>query len=185
VSSGNLGALNASLIGENVGMGGSVDEIQVAFMNSAHHRENILDAGFNQVGIGVIVSGGTVFVTEDFLQAKGGPVSARPTPVAHPVVKKPASAPKPVNRVASAPKRAAAAPAASPPTSAAPAPAPTGVVTAVPYEPAPAAAAAPGRVLNQAVSGHGTSAWWAGLLGIMLLAGGAGGHLVVRRRRGA
>src|SRR5437764_12126357 len=134
VTQGNLSALNASLLGENVGMGGDVATIHTAFMNSEHHRENILDSGFNQVGIGVIVSGGTVYVTEDFLHSKSA-ATARPTPIAHPSVP-PSSTPR-----SSSPKPASAAPkhvavAAAPPAStppaptAAPAPAPSGVVNA-------------------------------------------------------
>src|SRR5439155_9289249 len=136
-----------------------VASIHNAFMNSEHHRDNILYAKFNQVGIGVIVSGETIFVTEDFLGANGGPASARPTPVAHPAAKKPASAPKPSNRVASAAAPRPAVPVASPPTTAAPPPppSPTGVVTALPLEPAPVkAVASPGRVVT-----HGPASMWA------------------------
>ena len=104
VSQGNLGALNASSLGENVGMGGDVATINDALMNSPHHLENIMDPAFNQVGIGVIVSGGTVYVTEDFLHSKS-PGTARPTPVAHPAVPK-ASAPHSSSpKVASSPPR--------------------------------------------------------------------------------
>src|SRR5205085_7816616 len=123
-SQGNLKALNASLLGENVGMGGDVPSLHDAFMNSEHHRENILDGGFNQVGIGVIVSGGVVYVTEDFLHSKSAG-TARPTPVAHPTVPR---APRSSAPRSSAPKVAAAAPkhvaaAASSPAPAAPPPA--------------------------------------------------------------
>jgi hypothetical protein len=182
VTDATLKLLNASSIGENVGMGGAVGQVNDAFMNSPHHRDNILDTGFNQVGIGVIVSGGTVYVTEDFVQAKGGPVSARPTTVAHPVVKKQATAPAP-SRVASAPKRSSApsAPTAAPVTTAPPAAAqPPGVVAAVPLDVVPAASPA-----SAALPAHeqGPGLVWAGLLGAVLLAGSAGGHVAARRRR--
>jgi hypothetical protein len=75
VSQGNLSALNASLLAENVGMGSDVQTVQDAFMNSEHHRENILDPGLNQAGFGVVVAGdGTVYITERFF---GGCTQAR------------------------------------------------------------------------------------------------------------
>ena len=187
VSQGNLKALNASLLGENVGMGGDVPSLHDAFMNSEHHRENILDGGFNQVGIGVIVSGGVVYVTEDFLHSKSAG-TARPTPVAHPTVSKPA-APKAkvAPKVASVAPKGVAAPSAPPataPPATAPAPAPMGVVTPVDLEPTPmAAAAAPGGVLSSALDGG--TAVWAAMFGALLLVGAVGGNVVVRRRRRA
>jgi hypothetical protein len=188
VSQGNLKGLNASSLGENVGMGGDVAGLHDALMNSPHHRENILDPAFNQVGIGVIVSGGTVFVTEDFLHSKSAG-TARPTPVAHPTVSKPA-APR-ATKVASAPPRrvaAASTPAQAGPVAAsaapAPAPQPVGVVTAVPIEPAPVATAAlPAGVLSDVLDGG--TAVWAAMFGALLLVGALGSHVVVRRRRPA
>ena len=57
-------------LGENVGMGPTCDDIHTAFMNSTHHRENILDPSFNYVGVGVVIaSDGTIYVTEVFMQA--------------------------------------------------------------------------------------------------------------------
>jgi hypothetical protein len=182
VSEGTLKSLNASSIGENVGMGGSAASVHDAFMNSPHHRDNILDTSFNQVGIGVIVNGSTLFVTEDFLQAKGGPVTARPTPVAHPVVKKAPAAPAPI-RVASAPKKAVAGPpSTAPPVTTAPTPAPEspGVVMAVPLDPVPAASPATAK---RPVDAEGSSLAWAAVLGAVLLAGAAGGHVAARRHQ--
>ncbi|MFN2610189.1 MAG: CAP domain-containing protein [Actinomycetota bacterium] len=71
-------------LGENVGMGPTCDDIHTAFMNSPHHRANILDSQFNYVGIGVVVaSDGTIYVTEVFMKASGG--TTTPTaPVARP-----------------------------------------------------------------------------------------------------
>ena len=181
VTTATLAALNASSVGENVGMGGGVAQVHEAFMNSPHHRDNILDAVFNQVGIGVIVSGGTVYVTEDFLKAKGGLASARPTPVAHPAVKKAAPA-RTVSSVAAAPKQTVR-PATSPPTSAAPPP--EGVVTATPLDAGSVDRGAPAKIVPRAAGSHASVAGWAALLGVVLLAGSASGHLVVRRRRRA
>lgn len=186
VTEGNLKALNASLLGENVGMGGDVPTVHDAFMNSPHHRENILDPGFNQVGIGVIVANDTVFVTEDFLHSKSVG-TARPTPVAHPSVVTPAAKRSSAPKVASAPAPkkvvvAAAPVAAAPPTSApapAPAPAPAGVVNAVPFAPVPAAAS-PAGVLSSVLDGG--DAVWGAMFGALLLVGALGGHVAIRRR---
>lgn len=41
-------------LGENVGVGGTVDSLHRAFMNSPGHRHNILYPSFAHVGIGVI-----------------------------------------------------------------------------------------------------------------------------------
>ena len=53
--------------GENVGYAGSVDQVHGMLMQSAGHRANILAPGYSQVGIGVVRSGGTVWVTMDFV----------------------------------------------------------------------------------------------------------------------
>ena len=57
-----------SKLGENVGVGSTVDSIQTAFINSPHHYENLVDPLFNYVGIGVVDSGGKIYVTVDFMQ---------------------------------------------------------------------------------------------------------------------
>jgi len=41
-------------LGENVGRGGSNDQIHTAYLNSPGHRANILDPSFNQVGAGAV-----------------------------------------------------------------------------------------------------------------------------------
>ena len=63
-------------IGENVGDGPDAGTIHQAFMNSAGHRANIL-GDYNYVGIGVVQSGGTTWVTEDFLKASEQPTVTR------------------------------------------------------------------------------------------------------------
>jgi len=54
------------ILGENVGVGGSVSQLYVAFMNSPPHRENILDRRFRSVGVGVVVRNGRTWVTVIF-----------------------------------------------------------------------------------------------------------------------
>jgi len=59
-------------LGENVGRGGSIQTVHVAYMNSSGHRRNILDRSFNQVGAGAVWGdcGGrrTVFTVQVFMQ---------------------------------------------------------------------------------------------------------------------
>lgn len=53
-------------VAENVGRGPSVSSIHRALMDSPGHRANILDSRVTEVGIGVVVSGSTVWVTQVF-----------------------------------------------------------------------------------------------------------------------
>jgi uncharacterized protein YkwD len=189
VSQANLKALNASSIGENVGMGGDVQSIQDAFLNSPHHLENILDSAYNQVGIGVIVSGGVIYVTVDFLHSNSAG-TARPTPVPHPAAPKPATPRASSPKVASGtprPVSAAATPAAvsAAPPATAPAPVPQGVIKSVEFEPAagPAAPLATAGTLSNVLDGG--TAVWAAMFGVLLLVGLVGAPAVVRRRRPA
>lgn len=41
-------------LGENVGRGGSNDQIHAAYLNSPGHRANIVDSSYNQVGAGAV-----------------------------------------------------------------------------------------------------------------------------------
>jgi hypothetical protein len=69
-------------LGENVGMGASVDGLHKAFVNSPHHYENLVDPAFGHVGIGIVMNGNTIFVTQVFMQlmsAKAAPVVTPPT----------------------------------------------------------------------------------------------------------
>jgi hypothetical protein len=95
-------ALGAAYLGENVAMNSDVDDMHRRLMASPHHRENILDGRFTQVGIGVAAApDGKLFATEDFVQPRAG---AAPAP----------AAPKRAARSAPpAPRRAAALPVAA------------------------------------------------------------------------
>jgi len=59
---------NWQVVGENVGDGTDVRTLDDAFWNSPGHRENELYPTFTDVGIGVVVKAGTVWVTLDFRQ---------------------------------------------------------------------------------------------------------------------
>lgn len=53
-------------VGENVGYGPNAAVIHTAFMNSPAHKANIVDRDYTEVGIGVVVRNGRVWVTEVF-----------------------------------------------------------------------------------------------------------------------
>ena len=57
-----------SILGENVGVGSTPDELQAMFEASGPHRDNMLNGGYNQVGIGVTQGGdGRLYVTQFFV----------------------------------------------------------------------------------------------------------------------
>ena len=114
----NVVSLPWTKLGENVGVGGSVDAIQTAFINSPHHYENLVDPVWNYIGIGVVDSGGRIWVTVDFMQLGSVPVTSAPGPPPRAVRPQTTTAPHP-------------------------APVPQPVTVAAPAEPAPAPAPAP------------------------------------------
>ncbi|MGH9177758.1 MAG: CAP domain-containing protein, partial [Acidimicrobiales bacterium] len=69
------------LVGENVGLGQTVDQVHAALMASTSHREELLDPRFTGIGVGVVVSGGSLWVSEVFRQRSGDPA---PAPAAAP-----------------------------------------------------------------------------------------------------
>ena len=55
-------------IGENVGYGTSVEQVQSLLQASAPHRANMLSTQFNQVGVGVAVgANGYTYVAQEFV----------------------------------------------------------------------------------------------------------------------
>lgn len=54
---------NWTIGGENVGVGGTLESLEGAFMASRDHRENILRPEFNHAAIGVARADGRVWVT--------------------------------------------------------------------------------------------------------------------------
>lgn len=57
-------------IGENIAKGQkSPQEVVEAWMNSPGHRANILNSNFNQIGVGVVQSGGYYYWTQLFIRA--------------------------------------------------------------------------------------------------------------------
>ncbi|HYI46544.1 MAG TPA: CAP domain-containing protein [Actinomycetota bacterium] len=70
---------NWTWLGENVGVGNTVDSLHVAFMNSPDHRDNILFSKFRHIGIGTRMQGGRMWVTVLF-EAKTDPGTTLPMP---------------------------------------------------------------------------------------------------------
>jgi hypothetical protein len=68
-------------IGENVGDGFGVAELEQAFEQSPHHYENLVNPAFAVVGIGVVEVQGVMWVAEDFVQPQARR-AARPAPAA-------------------------------------------------------------------------------------------------------
>ncbi len=61
-----LSGYHWSLGGENVGVGGSLDSLETAFMESREHRHNILRRSFEHTAIGIVREGDTLWVTVIF-----------------------------------------------------------------------------------------------------------------------
>ena len=115
---------NWTVLGENVGMAGDVPTVQAAFMASPHHKANILDPRYTQMGVGSASSiypscGCTVlWVVVDFrrpatVSAATAPVAPKPavkTTTVKPATVKPATA-KPATVKATAAKPTAGKPA--------------------------------------------------------------------------
>ncbi|MFP5316768.1 MAG: CAP domain-containing protein, partial [Acidimicrobiia bacterium] len=94
--------------GENVGMGGSLASIHEALLASPGHFRNIVDPDFDRVGLGVVVTGNTLWLVQNFVMSRSGTAAAAPA----------AAAPAPV--VTAAPSTAPATTRAPRPTTTAP-----------------------------------------------------------------
>jgi hypothetical protein len=66
-------------VSENVGRGPSVASLHQALMASEGHRRNILDERMTEVGVGVVIRDGRVWVTQNFRRPKDNVVTAPPT----------------------------------------------------------------------------------------------------------
>ena len=127
-------------VGENVGRGATVDDVHTALMASAQHRGEILDARFTGIGVGVVESGGVLWVTEVFRQRAAAATSAAAPAPAPPRVTPPP--PEPAE-----PEPAEPAPAPTPPPAVPTTEAPTTTTTTAA---APAPSTAPPVVLQPA-----------------------------------
>ncbi len=77
---------NWARLGENVGRGPSVDEIQVAFSTSPGHLENLLDPRWDAMAIGIAKSSdGLLYVTQRFEDLRA--VEPAPAPLPAPAAR--------------------------------------------------------------------------------------------------
>lgn len=60
---------NWRAVGENVGDGPSISDLDAAFMASPKHRDNILDPSYDDVGIATVSRSGLIWITVDFRDA--------------------------------------------------------------------------------------------------------------------
>lgn len=83
-------------LGENVGIGPSVGEVDGAFWNSQDHRNNIL-GGWDRMGIGVVDEGGDIYVVQVFKRSRDGSKSngSNSSADSHSSASKPKPKPKP------------------------------------------------------------------------------------------
>ena len=70
---------NWTLLGENVGVGNTVQSLHAAFMASPTHKRNIMLSEFRHVGIGTIQDGNRLWVTVIF-EAETNPGTTLPMP---------------------------------------------------------------------------------------------------------
>lgn len=114
-------------LGENVGVGGTVDALFDAFVASPKHYENLVDPGYRFIGVGVAWDGDRMFTAHRFMSvfdpvAPAPPATPKPAKqVAKPSPPSTAGAPVPRELAAADPTTATTAP----PPPAAPPPAPS------------------------------------------------------------
>jgi uncharacterized protein YkwD len=86
------GIAKFSALGENIawveGYANDGYQLHIGWMRSAGHRANMLQPGFDAVGIGVVCAGGRAWATQDFgrLDSSGAPPMTSTTPAAEPQV---------------------------------------------------------------------------------------------------
>jgi len=60
-------------LGENVGVGMTVDRLHTAFVASPLHYKNLVDPSFTYVGVGVVLGrDGVIFTTHQFMKLRAG-----------------------------------------------------------------------------------------------------------------
>ena len=92
-AAGNLpGMAKFSALGENIawveGYPSMGNQLHVGWMRSEGHRANMLQRGFDSVGIGVVCSGGRAWATQNFgrLDSSSAPSMGSATPAEEPIV---------------------------------------------------------------------------------------------------
>lgn len=74
---------NWRVLGENVGVGPSASSLEAAFYASPEHRANMLDREFTEIGIGIVVVNGKMWVAEEFRRPMYGAHSSVAKPTTH------------------------------------------------------------------------------------------------------
>ena len=126
------------LLGENVGVGATVDAVHAGWMASPTHHQNLVDPSFTKVGFGIVRPDARIFVVQVFMQPKSSATSV-PAPST--------SAPAPPTSAAVPPTTA---PARA--TSAAASPASAGATPAPAVRSVPAASTAPATAVRAPTS---------------------------------
>lgn len=126
-------------LGENVGVGPTVDNLMAAFTASATHYANMVDPSFTHIGVGTYrTADGVVYTAHEFAYIKASAPAPAPAPAVTPAA---ASAP--------APRRAAV-------VTVAPAPSTTAAPTSTTA--APTTTTAPPTTVAPPVTAHATAA---------------------------
>ena len=69
---------------ENISYNSSVAESQASLMRSPGHRTNLLNPSYDTIGIGIVMNGRNVFVTQNFIKTGKSKRGATPTAIAQP-----------------------------------------------------------------------------------------------------
>lgn len=77
---------NWRAVGENVGEGPTIEDLDSAFMNSAEHRANILDPSYREFGVGYTTRDGIIWITIDFRDPLTSTGASQPAPTSTPAV---------------------------------------------------------------------------------------------------
>jgi hypothetical protein len=86
---------NWNRLGENVGYGGDVDSVMRAFINSPSHYDNLMDARFTRIGVGVVWRDNALTTTHRFMQLRGENPAAPPANPSQPSTPSQPRAPAP------------------------------------------------------------------------------------------
>ncbi len=111
-------------LGENVGVGPTVNDLMNAFIASPHHYENLVDPRFNRIGVGTVrTPDGLLYTAHEFAAVAGGSTvkpASNPAPAPAPIVTAPRTTTPRVTRphVTAPPTTAAPAPTTTPTTAA-------------------------------------------------------------------
>lgn len=82
-------------LGENVGVGGTVDAVHAGFVASPTHRANIVESAFTQVGFGIVRPDARIFVVIVYMQPALSATTVAPKSASVPATTAPVSPPVP------------------------------------------------------------------------------------------